>query len=204
MKLVTTLLTAAALTSSCGWFPKSKDEAVGIPDLKDANLVGTWERDCEKYDLLGARYRKVKLVVGGLKSYTREQTIFSDSGCNGERYVEKQTGTWDIVGTMAGDDGVKQINFTVKDASVNVRNDNVSAEFNLIRYCGLTSWKNGEDRKVLNIDCSSGFKDSQVISDVARVEDRKLFFGKTGFNLTNDAAGKRPSALDRDRPYSKK
>ena len=204
MKLTGSILTAMALAAGCGKVSKDNDGSNGVPDVKDLNLVGTWERGCEKIDLLGLQYRKVKLVMGGLKDYTREQTLFGDSGCNDERFVEKQTGTWAIVGTSPKDSGAKQINFTVKDAFVNPRNDSVAKDYNAKKYCDITSWKNGEETKVTNANCASGSKQGQVIFDVARVEEKNLFFGKTGFFITGKTSDGRPEVLDRDRPYTKK
>lgn len=197
-------LSLLALTG-CGSLKKDNNEDSSSPaDQRHTNLIGSWERGCEKVDLLGLQSHKVKLNFDIGLGFYREQTIFAKDQCGDERIVEKQTGTYGNVGDAQGVVGGRQINFTVKDAFVTPRSDQAAKDLNAAKYCNLTNWQNGVEQKVTGVSCKSGFNEGQVLFDIYKIDGNSLQLGQAGFLLDGSTSTSRPSTLDAARPYVKK
>ena len=191
--------------TSCGGLKKGSNEDDNSPiDQRDMSLVGSWERGCEKVDLLGLQSHKVKLSFDIGLGFFREQTIFAKADCGDERIVEKQTGTYGKVGDAQGVDGGHQINFTIKDAFVTPRSDGAASDLNKAKYCNLANWQNGVEQKVTGVNCKSGYNEGQVLFDIYKVDGNNLQLGQAGFLLDGSTSTTRPTSLDAARPYVKK
>lgn len=201
-KKITLGLLGLTLTG-CGWFGQKKDEAAEAIDRDlDAKLVGVWERGCEKVDLLGIKYRKTKLDFNINRKFTREMTLFEDSQCQGEISVDKQTGLWTVEDDNPA--GGRHITFNVQKSFVDPRSDKVANEFNAQKYCNFTDWEQKKYREVTDANCRSALKADQQVEDIYLIENGDLYFGKTGFFMTDNKNAAVPSELDKSRPYAKK
>lgn len=199
-----TSLVAASMIMGCGTLKKEKDKAhkgAGANSQIDSDLVGTWERDCEKFDIFGVKYRKVKLDFGATLGYTREETVFDDEGCTQAEFAEKHTGTWAMVGNADG--GAKQLNITIKDAFVKPNNAQSAEVMNNTKFCGIKDWQEGKETEITNVDCPSAAKEGEVIFEIYKLQDKKLYLGKTGFFSNGHTDASRPSEIDLSRPYDK-
>lgn len=193
------------LLTGCGSLNKDNNEDSNSPvDQRDTSLIGSWERGCEKFDLLGLQSHKVKLNFDIGLGFYREQTIFAKDQCSDERIVEKQTGTYGKVGDAQGVEGGRQINFTVKDAFVTPRNDQAAKDLNDAKYCNLTNWQNGVEQKVTGVNCRSGYSEGQVLFDIYKVDGNNLQLGQAGFLLDGSTSTTRPTSIDTARPYVKR
>lgn len=191
--------------SSCGRFNKADSDQINTPAAQnDLGLVGAWERGCEAVNFLGLQSHKVRLDFNPALGFSRERTLFGGDACADERLVEKQVGTYGRVGDVDGVAGAHQINFTVTDAYVTPRNDQGVADLNKDKYCGISDWAKGVERKVTGVDCKSGYKQGQVLFDIYKIDQNSLQMGEAGFILNGTTDGARPAALDTAKPYVKK
>lgn len=196
---------SVVLLSGCGALKRDNNEDDSSPnDQRDLKLIGSWERGCERADILGLQSRKVKLNFDLGLGFFREQTIFAKDVCADERIVEKQTGTYAKVGDAQGVEGAYQINFTVKNAFVTPRSDQAADDLNKVKYCGLDNWKNDVEQKITNVPCKSGYNEGQVLFDIYKLDENNLQLGQAGFLLDGSNNNARPATLDTLRPYVKK
>jgi len=195
----------AASILSCGRFKKDEDDRTVTPASQlDTNLVGTWENDCEKADFIGLQYRRVKFKFETGLGFVREQSVYTDAACAGERYTDKQIGTWASVGEAKETQDARQINLTVVDSYVTPSNKDVAAEFNKLGYCGASDWAEKVTKKVTSVKCASAMASGQVIFDIYRVKDKVVYFGKSGLFLTGKSDGSRPKEIETAKPHHKK
>ncbi len=193
---------SALLIGGCGLLD-TKEKAKKL-DQNDLNLSGTWNSDCLPTDSFDLAHTKRVFRFSEVGDFEKSEHFSSKEDCADPSFTYTVTGTYASLGTVKDNDNLKQINFTVEKALVNVKSEDAVTALNTIALCGRSDWKVGEEFNVADKDCANlAHKKGDVIFDVYEVKDKQLSFGQNFVLLSGDEPDDRPDSVQRDLAYTK-
>jgi hypothetical protein len=188
------IFASLGLLSSCGKKSKVDDN---LPVISSLGLVGEWRQNCYQEVWFGAQGRIDEFRFDVDKEFQRKVTFFKDDGCSEPIGVLETKGDMNEGEEIADGNGVREINFTVKEMTFKPQSDFITAALNTVSYCGISDWTVGNSVDLLGNDCGGTSIDRNESSyNIFKIDDERLYFGSTSLWLRQGDAAERPTDLE--------
>ncbi len=183
---------------------KNKITASGNPALQNA----TYAAPCGTSNL--AHIGSIPLLASqtyvemGSLNFNKRQVYFTDADCKTMAFQIQERGRIHVAGKSAVVANALDEDFNYESITLMVHDELVMNAFNQVSLCGINNWTKGTERD-LGVQASVGICPGQVSHrktiEIVLVENNQLYFGADD---NPDNAHKRPTQVNRSRPFSKK
>jgi hypothetical protein len=185
LPIPTLALSGLLLAAACG----------GDSPVAGADLDGTWESPCYQA-------AQTRLVYSSL-ALTGTYNEYSDMNCATLRHVTTWTGN-----ATVGDEvqpGIHKLDLSFNTFRSKPLTATEAGLVNGYQYCGFTDWAAGVEKDVLGRNCVNfSIPVGGKSLDLYQVVGTGLTFGKNAKIAAQLSEADRPTALDPQRPFTKK
>jgi hypothetical protein len=202
IKIMVTLCLAAGLATGCGDSFKTTKKGKKAEQIS-MDLNGIWESSCHKNDWFDFSQSRERYTFGALGDFDLKMEISSDD-CQTIDQVMELYGTYDDLGASAAQPEAKNINFTLSKATITPKSEEAVKVLNRIEYCSIKEWAVDKKVDVTDKECAgTSYRKGDVILDLYRLEENRLYFGKRFFTTTPAPSSDRPTEVDKDRTFNR-
>ncbi|MGE4232021.1 MAG: hypothetical protein AB7F43_01715 [Bacteriovoracia bacterium] len=170
--------------------------------FEGVQAIGTWEGDCRSSSLLKLSYRPFYTFKGD--AFTMTEEYYSNKDCHNPAIRIQYKGTYDIRSDVG--DGAKEINLAYNGAYVEPLNDSGKNALEKSGYCGYKHWNVGQLRDITADTQQTLCPVSEipyVEYNIFRVDNDRLYLGKSSLFSSLKQRSNRPSQLEIKRPFRK-
>jgi hypothetical protein len=170
----------------------------------DPALWGVWESECQANTFLDITQTVRSTEFSALGAFSKSETFYWGQDCAQDKGMTVYAaGEYEVRGAVEGQDDLTKLNLTVEESTATLHTDDAVSWANDLELCDIDDWRKDETRNILKKDCLLSLNKGDVIFDVYKVDDEKLYFGNTITFLSENDADDRPSEVQTDVVYKK-
>jgi len=162
---------------------------------------GTWVQLCN-VDTDGD-ISSAELVVSGAE-WMRNGALYYDAVCT-EPYMSFRAESISASGgevTLSNGTLATAINHTITGVFLTLHSELDATDFNTEQLCGIVAWKANKEMNITN--CADlGFSDDQLLYDIYKIENNRLYEGDSSLEGVGDTPETRPTSLDYENFYQR-
>jgi hypothetical protein len=193
----------AVAVAGCGAFETKKKG--GKADEIETELTGTWRQECIGVDFLEIANKKDAYTFSALGDFERKLELYSGDNCEDLQGTLRSSGTYSVVGDAEDVDDAQNLNFTVREMTLEPESDDLARALSAAKYCGVKDWSVDKEVSLVSRDCAGESVDEgEVVFDIYNVEDDVLYLGNANKWFDKTDASDRPDELDTDHPFNLK